>query len=152
MKIGFTGTAKGMTARQLGTLTHELQAFDFREAHHGDCVGADTEFHNLIRRLFPQARIVGHPGFPESDSRRADNPCDEFRPVPNGGPLKRNRNMVDEVDFMFATPLLNKEILRSGTWSTIRYAAKPKVNRPCVIIWPDGTIENRGEGASSQTQ
>jgi hypothetical protein len=45
----------------------------------------------LIRQLFPEAKIVGHPGFPESDSRRANNACDEVRPVPNGGPLKRMR-------------------------------------------------------------
>jgi len=152
MKIGFTGTAKGMTGRQRLALAHELQAFDVAEAHHGDCVGADTEFHDLIRTLFPKATIVSHPGFPESDSRRANNPCDEVRPVPDGGPLKRNRNIVVEADFMFATPLLNKEILRSGTWSTIRYAAKLEVNRPLVIISPDGTIENRSEKAGRQME
>ena len=145
MKIGFTGTAKGMTGSQRLALAHGLQAFDPTEAHHGDCVGADTEFHNLIRQLFPQAKIVGHPGFPESDSRRANNSCDEVRPIPNGGPLKRNRNIVDEVDFMFATPLQDNEVLRSGTWSTVRYAGRPNVNRPLMIIWPDGAVENRGE-------
>jgi hypothetical protein len=96
-----------MTAQQLTALTHELQAFDFIEAHHGDCVGADTEFHNLIRLLYPQARIVGHPGFSESDPRRANNACDEIRPVPEDGklkpPIRRNRNIVDEVDLMFVS-------------------------------------------------
>lgn len=82
MKIVFTGTSKGKTARRLQALTCELQAYDISEAHHGDCVGADTEFHNLICDLFPKAKIVGHPGFPESDSRRANNPCDEVRFVP----------------------------------------------------------------------
>ena len=143
MKVGFTGTSQGMTARQLRSLTRELRAFDLREAHHDDCVGADTEFHNLIRDRFPQTRIIGHPGFPESDSRRANNACDEVRPVPNGGPLKRNRTIVEEVDLMFATPLQNQEILRSGTWSTIRYAARPQVKRRLTIIWPDGAIGRR---------
>jgi len=116
---------------------------DITDAHHDDCVGADTEFHNLIR-LFPQGKIIG-PDFPESDAQRANNKCDEVRPVPKSGPLKRNRNIVDEVDLMLATPLPDNEILRSGTWSTIRYAGRPNVNHPLVMIWRDGTIENRGE-------
>jgi hypothetical protein len=53
-----------MTGRQLTALLQEL---DITEDYHGDCVGADTEFHNLIRQLFPKARIIDHPGFPESD-------------------------------------------------------------------------------------
>jgi hypothetical protein len=72
----------------LDALKRELQMCDISEAHHADCIGADSEFHNLIRQLFPQAKIVGHPGFHEFDSRRANNACDEVRPVPNGGPLK----------------------------------------------------------------
>jgi hypothetical protein len=55
----------------------------------------------------------------------------------------RNRHIVDEVDLMFAKQLQNEEIVRSGTWCTIRYAARSKVKRLLVIVWPDGTIEKR---------
>ena len=35
-----------------------------------------------------------------------------------------------------------QEVVRSGTWSTIRYAARAEVNLPLVIIWPDGTMKS----------
>jgi hypothetical protein len=85
-----------MTGSQRFALARELHSFVITEVHHGDCVGADTEFHKLIRHLFPKAKIISHPGFPESDSRRANNACDEIRPIPKGGPLKRNRHIVDD--------------------------------------------------------
>ena len=71
-----------MTDRQLETLTRELQSLEITEAHDGDCVGADTQFHNLVRRLFPDAKVVAQPGFVESYPPRANNGCDEVRGFP----------------------------------------------------------------------
>lgn len=41
-----------------------------------------------------------------------------------GGPLDRNHWMADISTEVYAFPRTAKEILRSGTWSTIRYAKK----------------------------
>ena len=38
--------------------------------------------------------------------------------------LERNRNIVDNTTMLVAFPNNNKELLKSGTWSTIRYAKK----------------------------
>ncbi len=50
MKVGFTGTRKGMTEFQKTEvrrlLTEYMHGRDM-EAHHGDCIGADTDFHNI---------------------------------------------------------------------------------------------------------
>jgi hypothetical protein len=50
--IGFTGTRHGMTPAQrhaVSQLIAELAAGAAFTAHHGDCVGADAEFHDLCR-------------------------------------------------------------------------------------------------------
>ena len=45
MKIGFTGTQKGMTHHQLIKLLDELCSYSNIELHHGDCIGADAQAH-----------------------------------------------------------------------------------------------------------
>ena len=135
-KLGFTGTAKGMTRAQKAVfraliLQPALGAFD--EFHHGDCVGADEESHRFIRENKPAVWIVGHP--PIIDKFRAFTKCDEWRPL--RGYIPRNHKIVDETDRLLATPRGFKEELRSGTWATLRYARK--LERELLIIWPDGT-------------
>ena len=53
-------------------------------------------------------------------------------------PLIRNRDIVRETAVLIATPEQTIEQLRSGTWATVRYARK--MNRPTVLIFPDGTL------------
>lgn len=44
---------------------------------------------------------------------------------------------------MIATPSSKEEELRSGTWSTVRYARK--LRRPVTLIYPDGSVvEEKG--------
>jgi hypothetical protein len=38
--------------------------------------------------------------------------------------LTRDYKIVDDVDYMFGAPLQDNEIIRSGTWTTIRYSRK----------------------------
>jgi hypothetical protein len=51
--------------------------------------------------------------------------------------VERDHDIVDETDMMISFPPTNKEILRSGTWTTIRYARKKK--KKLYIIYPDGS-------------
>lgn len=124
MIIGFTGTRKGLSASQkkaLGKLLKSVhRAVKIKEVHHGMCVGADADFHKLVREICPGVHIVGHPS--NIEEARAELDVDELRePKP---PLDRNRDVVDEAHWLWAAPRRSKEVLRSGTWMTVRYANK----------------------------
>ena len=51
--------------------------------------------------------------------------------------LERNKDIVDETGLLIATPK-GEEIVRSGTWSTIRYARKN--HKKIIIIMPNGNL------------
>jgi hypothetical protein len=100
------------------------------EAHHGDCVGADAEFHGLVREVIPQCKIWVHPM--RDGKMRAYCQGDvilEPRPA-----LDRNIDIVNASHFMIATPKGMKEELRSGTWHTVRYTKRQQ--KGLTIIWP----------------
>jgi len=141
MKIGFTGTREGMTDEQKSKVSEILKDFDIEEAHHGDCVGADSDFHEML----DENVIHIHP--PKNESKRAF--C-EGGIVYSGRPyLVRNRDIVNSSDILIATPKDMKEHFRSsGTWATIRFARHRKI--PIYIVWPDGTL--KVENASQNTE
>ena len=140
MRIGFTGTQVGMTAEQKRIFTGIVQAFIGKlvEFHHGDCIGADEQAHNILFWLRDKhecnLEIHVHP--PENSSKRAWKLGDmthKAKPY-----LDRNKDIVDSCDFMVAISRTGTEELRSGTWSTIRYARKMSV--PCLVISPNGNF------------
>jgi len=131
MKIGFTGSQLGMTIAQLDVLEKVFKEFDEIEFHHGDCVGADIIAHRAAVKA--GATIVIHP--PLNSSKRA---------FAVGGTilekkeyLVRNKDIVDSSELLFATPS-GPEMLRSGTWSTVRYAKKR--GKDTIIVMPDGSV------------
>jgi hypothetical protein len=97
-------------------------------------VGADTEAHNLVRENFHGCKIIGHP--PTKKKSYVYSICDEFREPKDY--IARDKDIVDESDILFATPLQDTEILRSGTWTTVRYARKK--NKRIYIIKRNGEI------------
>lgn len=130
MIVGITGTRHGCTLDQLYRLTDRLKSLGATELHHGDCCGADSQAHDIARRL--ELLIVGHP--PIDDKLRAFRKCDIMREPKDY--LIRNRDIVNESDFLIALPFQNNNVARgSGTWYTIRYARK--VNCPLQIIAPE---------------
>lgn len=122
MKVGFSGTRKGMSQYQKDQLRYILMHTQdpISEFHHGDCIGADADAHEIVRTTLPDAIIVIHP--PSDSGKRAK--CAGDRLVPEKPYLERNHNIVDATDIMIFAPAGNKEELRSGTWSTFRYAKK----------------------------
>lgn len=147
-RIMVTGTREGMTISQWAEFGDEVvtRFVPFagpHEFHDGDCIGADSQAHETVRDLQAQdvdVTLHGHPC--DLENYRAGNEYDvlyEIKP-----PIDRNHDMVDATDLVIATPKDYKEVLRSGTWSTIRYARLMK--KHLIIIWPDGTTtteENR---------
>ena len=132
MKLGFTATREGMSQRQKDYVVAFLIEFRPTEAHHGLCVGGDEEFHALVREHSPNTRIIGHP--PKINDLVPEGltwSCDEVR-KPKAY-LTRNHDIVDETDEMLACPKEKKEVLRSGTWATIRYAKK--IGKEVTVIY-----------------
>lgn len=128
--IGFTGTQEGLSQIQRASLTVLLgSAGTF---HHGDCVGADAEAHSIAARL--DLRLISHP--PTIQTKRAFTTNQETRVEKPY--LERNRAIVDESNFIIACPK-GPEELRSGTWSTVRYAKNQE--KRGAIIFPDGRIQ-----------
>lgn len=117
MRIGFTGTQCGMSDWQKRQLKELLVLLGAAELHHGDCIGADAEAHEIAKRL--KLRVVVHP--PDDPKKRAFvTDADEWRqPLPY---LVRNREIVDATFILIAAPLSDQMRVRSGTWATWRYA------------------------------
>lgn len=135
MNIGFTGTQRGMTIKQLEKVFHILIENIGSFSHHGDCIGADAQFHFLAVAV--GSRVVIHP--PDNPSKRAY--CYYATEIREDKPyLRRNQDIVNESDILIATPGETTEQLRSGTWATIRRGRKKK-GMTVYIIYPDGTTD-----------
>ena len=134
--IGFTGTQVGMTDAQfsIARLFFQKYRIEIEDVHHGDCIGADDDFHTLVR-LHSNIKIVIHP--PKNKSKRAFKQGDVI--LEPDEYLKRNHDIVDACNILIATPKENEEVLRSGTWATIRYGKKSK--KMVIIIFPDGKVD-----------
>lgn len=139
-KLGFTGTRKGMTVEQKAEFRWVATLGRVTEFHHGACVGADVDADWIISQYQEVQRHV-HPGC----SYDGNMP---FFVEPKIGAiiykprryLHRNKVIVDSTDRLIACPD-GPEKVRSGTWSTIRYAMEQ--GKPVYIIYPDGSVEIR---------
>lgn len=132
MKIGFTGTQQGMTDAQKDRVIKYLNSNEkAQEFHHGDCIGADAQACAIADDL--NLHIVCHP--PLIADKRAFTKYHEIREPLDY--LARNKAIVHETELILATPKEHNEVIRSGTWSTIRYARK--IGRPLIVIFPDGS-------------
>jgi len=130
MKVGFTGTHHGMSHLQQEALHRLLLEPTFTTFHHGDCIGADIQAHEIA--LYCGFLIVVHP--PLDPRKRAWAAGSGVDILPPRKYLDRNKDIVDACDVLIAAPKELTEILRSGTWSTIRYARK--VGKPIHILEP----------------
>lgn len=132
--VGFTASRTSRPDEQVTAMNEVfklLWSSGYTTFHHGDCVGGDVQGWLYATQYF---RIVSHP--PEIPTLRAFLAAVEVRePKPY---LERNRDIVDETHVLVALPD-GPERVRSGTWSTVRYAHK--VARSVYVIWPDGRTE-----------
>ena len=144
MVVGFTGTRNGMTDIQKEKVDGILQILLIKYpkliALHGDCVGADDDFHKICRLLeipieIRPCDLVHYRAFCEKASvtYKAEKP------------MKRNRAIVAQADVMIACPPNFERIKRgSGTWATISFSKKANVL--LYIIYPNGSVDiEKGE-------
>ena len=137
--VGFTGSKQGMTNFQektVDTLLAELKANGYKYARHGMCVGSDAIFNRLAKLRFYWT--IGHPGVDADGQVKHRSTCSVDQLTPEHPFLIRNRHIVDRSHAMLATPGQNREVTRSGTWATIRYARARRI--PLYLIYPDGHI------------
>lgn len=137
IKIGFTGNRNGLNNIQKEEIHIILDKYDDIIVSHGDCIGADSDFHklcieyrnehnsnkqkNLIIHIYPPNKSILR-GFNKGDILMTEKPY-----------LERNLDIINNSDIIIACPIdKTKEELRSGTWSTIRQAKK--LNKDVYIL------------------
>ena len=111
---------------------HKLFDTGYTYLQHGDACGADSFAHDVALSLGFQ--IVIHP--PSNPKHRAFCTGGIVHPVESY--QVRNLNMVSSCDMVLALPNTNTEVLRSGTWQTVRMARQKEL--PIVIFFPDGRV------------
>lgn len=157
MLISFTGSQEGMTLFQRKKLAETLVQLKCTELIHGDCLGSDSianqvglevgiKFFHLYPSTLTPKRAFCFPErvysvWCESDKYEGVNYKIE-RPAK---PLERNKLIVEASNLLIATPKEFKHTLRSGTWSTIRWAWKYKDKKEVIIIPPIKTEEELDE-------
>jgi hypothetical protein len=141
IKVGFTGTQDGTTEPQFIALCKLMCALTCLDPdvifHNGDCIGADEEAAMYALKL--KWKLHLHP--PKSNAKRAFLDKYSTWVEPPLDYLERNKNIVNQSYALIATPN-GPEKIRSGTWSTIRYARK--LGKRIYIIYPNGefVVEN----------
>lgn len=118
MKVGFTGTREGMSVKQREQLDYLFSRFSG---------GVRGEFHygthqNVQLTADHQAALIADRYFRLCVPHHART----------GGELARNREIVRDVDVLIAAPRTDREELRSGTWSTVRYARRKGI--PVIML------------------
>lgn len=142
MHIGFTGSQFPMSVRTKIALhltladLYEENIFSSAPTclHHGDCINSDFEASKIGKSL--GYLVHAHPSFLEK--KRAFSEFNDVIHAPKE-PLERNVDIVRNSSIVIATPHTFHEIIRSGTWTTIRRARE--LNREIGIIFPDGTMK-----------
>ena len=126
--IGFTGNRYGLTENQKNEIINILDKYENIIVLHGDCVGSDTQFHNICLhwiKINPNKKLLIHIYPPNNPTLRAFNNGDLV--MEEKTYLERNSNIIKNSSLIIACPKnKEKEELRSGTWSTIRRAKKEK--------------------------
>ena len=132
--VGFTGTQYGSTPEQNNALSVLFLYLKPNTFHHGDCIGADATAHFIMARKVGSCEPIIYP--PLDTRKRAY--CLSSKIYPPKPFLDRNKDIVNAITILVACPIGYTEELRSGTWSTIRYARKQK--KLIYIVYPDGSI------------
>lgn len=112
------------------------------EFHHGWCIGADDEAAAIAK--VAGCTVIAHPGFskgkPDDTTFRAMNEHYNDAVLPAKEFIARDHDIVDITECLVAAPHGEKELVRSGTWTTVRYARKK--NRNIVMVWPHNRMSS----------
>lgn len=146
LRIAFTGTQDGMAPTQREAVAGLMERLmdetsGWVSFGHGDCVGADAEFHALAVLLMADRARIGIEAFPCTIThKRAFSPASQLAIIhPPKDPMSRNTDIANWTDILIAAPKEPEgEVIRSGTWSTVRRGRK--AGRRIYIVRPSGAI------------
>lgn len=143
-----------MTSYQRDTLTTLIKVLRPKEFHHGCCIGSDEQAHNIVFYAKLGTKLILHPpiktdkiarGMARANFFEGDDHLISMNPtdivvLEAFDYLVRNVHIADrrKGGLLIATPFEDEEVLRSGTWTTIRRAKKLSV--PVLIIQRDGRL------------
>jgi hypothetical protein len=132
MHAAVTGPRTGATRHALIAVAQTLCAYNVTVLHNGDCIGVDKAVYYLARAF--GIYVILHP--PKNYKWRAfcGDHADEWRE--EKGFHGRDRDMVNESEFLISVPDGISEHPAGGTGWTTEYARE--VNKPLVLIWPSG--------------
>lgn len=145
MRVGVTGPLTGGTDDQIRTLAKLLAPSAVTELHHGDAYGVDSQAHGMFLKLKeqqPERRIEIHPGYSPANpdgimSKRAFNAgADVVHPAK---PFLDRDHDIAAQDLVIGLPRSYDEMLRSGTWATLRHAYQ--AGAVTLVILPDGRLK-----------
>ncbi len=141
LSIGFTGSRMGMSQPQDQVfrllLQERVRNYRVKRFVHGGAVGADEQADRIAKEF--RIPIVIRPASEDRYLYWREKNDGIARAIHSPEePLDRNRQIVESVQEMFATPRQMTEMLRSGTWMTIRHSRRQEV--PLIIILPDGSL------------
>jgi hypothetical protein len=133
--IGFTGTRKGLTERQVHLLADVLEHIKPARVDHGGCTGGDGQCHLLLKQFPIEEVHIWYSNLPHTWMKEPEKGritlLIKHAPAP---PLDRNWKIILDKDLLIACPAESVMQLRSGTWSTIRYAEQLDVRT--LVIFP----------------
>lgn len=129
MIAGFTGSRNGMNEYQCKELERLFIKYKITKLRHGCSIGGDVHAHKIARKI-GNIWIIGHPPVQiRYKSTLCEKDCDLIMfPKPY---LDRNRDIVNKCKILFVGPD-GPEKIRSGTWSTKRYAKN--IGRKFIIL------------------
>lgn len=132
MIVGFTGTRRGMSRDQQLRVFSLLQHFGPKETRHGDCQGADEQFHEMCYTIGIPIHV--HP--PKDETYRAYCSTGIITPYPPQDFYVRDRHIVQGSTLLIGTPLNDRS--RGGTWYTMNYARK--YGKKVYKVLRDGSV------------
>jgi hypothetical protein len=124
VKIGFAGSRTGMTDTQIQKVKEVLAKYDVVEVHHGDCLGADAQFHDICTEK--GLKIIVHP--PLSKEFRAFKTTGSTTILTEKAYNARNTELVESCDFFIGCPAKWKTNPHSGTWKILECALQQKMS------------------------
>lgn len=144
MHIGFTGSSEKVTQEQIASLRKLFTKVKNENKekptylHHGVCIGADAIAHLLFLNTLGDT-IIKHP---PTNTKKMSMRCNEGVSREPKDYMTRNQDIVNESEWLIAVPKEETknsyDIIRSGTWSTVRRAQK--ANKKVFLVLPSGKV------------
>lgn len=133
MRVSVTASQAGITPKQYRDIEAYLLEHRPTVLTHGGCIGGDDTIDLLAAQLgiyrFVFPSTITAKRIPD-EVLRSRGKVFIFAPMP---PLERNPKIVLAGDILLACPR-QSEVLRSGTWATVRQARKRHL--PYKIFFP----------------